>query len=519
MFDFCPNCDEKLPSPNLNFCPYCGSSLKEQPDFTLSEEVTDKDEGVTSRAIYELGEKLEECVEKILFAKGYEVKRRVRCSGSSGVAHEIDVWARRGKIVKIVECKNWKHPVGKEVIQKLNDTIKDLGSRLNGIVASYAGFTEDARELAEHYGIELWGPEYLAREFFKVIIGRINEAGYGATIKVRNALQVRVNFLKASDVKLQNKDRIMVNGTLSYYPYYIVDYSYFAKFKDPTKQVHTFNDSGKIFIDGLNGIILNPSLSVLQRFRSSDEGKRNKKLVEELQRGSFIHYEIRSGEDYKIELFQPTISKRSVKKLAINYIVQKNTREIVYMPKGQETTFFPEMKVITYTPKISDINIKNITLVYVPEWEINYEVFNKIYVRKVLAFSGEILEDTLKYCPEHIGFLKKETIAICEVCGYALCGEHISQCAICGKWLCKDDGTFCEECRKIFCKEHTLLNCEICNQLLCNNCKLICPICKKTYGQKHVDVCYNCGRKVCSDCVIKTGLIRRKTLCKECQEN
>jgi len=529
MPNVCQNCGEKLPSPNPNFCPNCGASLKEQASLALPVEVIEKAEAETQTAIYELGEKLEECVEKILATKGYETERRVRLSGSSGVSHEIDVLARKGKIIRIVECKNWKHPVGKEVIQKLNDTLRDLGSKLNGIVASYVGFTEDARNLAEHYGVELWEPDYLMREFFAVSVGRAKEAKCGETIKVENALQMRFNFLRASEIKLQNKDKITAKGTLSYHPYYIVAYSYFAKFKDPTKKVHTFKDSGKIFIDGLNGAVLNPPplkdmQTVSQRLKGliskegREESRRNKKIIEELEMSILANYEVKSGEDYEVRLFQPVISKRSIAKSAIDYIVQKNTIDIKYTPKSHDEVF-PEVKVITYTPKIRDINIKSVTIVHVPKWEINYEAFNKTYAREVLAFSGTVLGDTLKYCPKHIGFLKKETIGICEVCGQALCSEHISQCPICGKWLCEDDGMSCEECKKIFCKEHTLLNCEICGKPLCNDCKLICPICGKTYGQKHTRACDNCGRKVCSDCATSTGLIRKKTLCKECQEN
>jgi hypothetical protein len=463
MPNFCPNCGEKLPSPNLNFCPNCGASLREQASLALPIEVTEKVEEETRAAIYELGEKLEECVEKILVAKGYEIERRVRLSGLSGVSHEIDVLARKGKIVRIVECKNWKHSVGKEVVQKLNDTLRDLGSKLNGIVASYAGFTEDARDLAEHYGIELWEPDYLMREFFVVSVGRANEAKCGETIKVESALQIRFNFLRVSEINLQNKDKIIVRGTLSYHPYYIVTYSYFAKFKDPTKKVHTFKDSGKIFIDGLNGEVLNPLplkdiQAVSQRLKSilskegREENRRNKKLIEEIEAGVLADYEVKSGEDYEVRLFQPAISKRSIAKSAMDYIVEKNTTDIKYIPKSKKDELFPEVKVIKYTPKIRDINIKSITLAYVPKWEINYEAFNKAYAREVLAFSGTVLEDTLKYCPKHIGFLKKETIAICEVCGQTLCTEHISQCPICGRWLCEDDGVFCEGCKKISAK-------------------------------------------------------------------
>jgi len=527
MYRFCPNCGEELPSPNPNFCPYCGAPLNEPKKVRFVTQKEDDTEKEVQRAIYELGVKLEECVAKILAAKGYKTQQRVRLDGSSGVSHEIDVLARRGNIVKAVECKNWKTPVGKEVIQKLHDTLKDLGSKWNGVIASFAGFTEDAENLAKHYGIELWDPDYLKEEFWVISVGRAVEASFGETIKVENAFPIKVNFSEAAEIRLKNKDKIMMNGTLSYHPYYIVSYSYHAVFKDPTKKVHRFRDSGKVFIDALDGSVLNPTplktlASVTQVLkgviskRAREESKRAKKLIEEMEIGTPKNYKVRPEEDYGVRVLQPSISKRSLAKSAINYIVQKNTERIVYTPKSRKSEFLPETKSITYVPKTRDVNIKSIRLVYIPKWEINYEAFSKTYTKEVLAFSGTVLEDTLQYCPRHIGLLKKENVAICEVCGQALCKEHVFQCPVCGKWLCEDDGVSCEDCKRIYCPDH-ILKCEICGQPLCSGCKQICPICGKTVGKKHMRTCDNCGVSACTDCTTTTGIIRRKTLCKNCQ--
>ena len=287
-----------------------------------------------------------------------------------------------------------------------------------------------------------------------------------------------------------------------------------------------------MLIDALDGGVLNPPpvkdlVGVAKKLKSilskqeREESKRTKKLTEEIESGlkGLSNYDVKVGESYKVMKFPASISKRSYIKSAIDYIIQKNTEEIEYTPKSQEDEFFPETKTITYVPKVKDINIKSVVLVYVPKWEISYEAFSRTYAREVLAFSGTILEDNLRYCPKHLGFLKKETIAVCEVCGRALCSSHVFQCPICGKWLCEDDGTFCEDCKRIYCKEHTLLKCEICGQPLCNDCKLTCPICGKTYSHKHARTCDNCGKTVCEECATTTGLIRRKTLCRECQKS
>ncbi|MGQ9744083.1 MAG: restriction endonuclease [Candidatus Bathycorpusculaceae bacterium] len=538
MPNFCPNCGQKLLVPNPNFCPNCGFDLRGQENL-VSSILMEKEEEVAEeaiekrawRAIYELGEKLEECIEAILAARGFKTQRRVRLRGSSGASHEIDVLAHRGSIAIAVECKNWKEPVGKKIVEEHYARLKDLNPKWDGVIASFVGFTEDARNFAEYYGIKLWEPDYLKEEFFKVFVGRVEEAKFEKPIKVENALPLKNNFLDVSETKLRNEDKIMRSGTLSFHPYYVVSYSYYAKFKDPTKEVHKFKDEGKVFIDALDGTVLNSPpvkdiVGVARKLKSviskqeREESRRTKKLIEEIGSGlkALSNYDVKMGESYRVIKFPPSISKRSYIKSAIDYIIQKNTEEIRYTPKSQKDEFLPETKTVTYVPKVRNINIKSVTLVYVPKWEINYEAFSKTYAREVLAFSGTILEDSLRHCPKHIGFMKKETVAVCEVCGQALCDAHVFQCPICGKWLCEDDGKICEDCKRIYCIEHPLIKCEVCGRPLCNDCKLTCPICGKTYGHKHARTCDNCGKTVCENCATSIGFIRRRTLCKECQK-
>lgn len=526
MFNYCPSCGAKLQVPNPKFCPNCGVNLRVEKEHQTFISI-DADEGVQS-AIYELGKKLEECVAKILEAKGYEIKMREKIKGVSGVPHEIDIVAKKGNVVKAVECKNWKAPVGKEDIQKFHDTLRDLGKNWNGIFVSFAGFTEDAENLAEYYGIDKWDSDFLKEEFWAISVGRAEYATVEKSLTVKNALPLRIDFLKAAELELKNKEKVTTYGMLSYHPYFVISYSYRAKVKDPTKKTHTFTDEGKVFIDGLDGTVLNPPPSkdiqtisrMLKTVLSKDvreESRRSKMLIQELQNSAMVkEYDIKAGENYKVRILQPSVSHRSINKSALEYIVQKNTKTIIYTPKKSEDEFLLGTKAIKYVPKSKNINIRGRTLVFIPRWDITFEVFNRTYSREVLSYSGTVLEDTIKCCPKHIGFLKKDSVAVCEVCGQALCAAHVFQCPICGKWLCEEDGVLCANCKQIYCKEHQLLKCEICGLPLCSNCKLICPICKKTYCQKHIQTCSNCGKNVCPDCATSVGIFKKKTLCKEC---
>jgi len=476
----------------------------------------------TKTSIHELGTKLEECVETILVGMGFQTERRKKIKGkSSGVLHEIDVIARKGDICWAVECKNLKSRVGKEPMQKFHSTLQDLGPKWNGIFISYNGFTQPAEEYAEHFNIKRWDPERLKEEWFAVSIGRAEYATLGKKKTVKNALPLNFNFSQATKLSLRNKDRIMASGMLSYTPYYAIDYSYHARFKDPTKQSYTFKDSGKVLVNALDCSVLNPStkrsstvtraLKLVISKEARQVAKRTTKLIQELLEGvSDKEYDVEGGEKYTVRILEPVINPRAARKEAIDFVTTENTETIRYRTQDGH------LKTVTHSPKRKNINIKSVTLVNVPRWDMTFDVFNKTYSREMLACSGTVLEDSIQYCPKHAGLFKKETIAACEICGQALCEKHAFQCPTCGKWLCEKDGTFCASCGRIFCHDHISLFCGVCSKPLCSDCKLTCPSCGKIFGQKHVVSCSQCGKEVCSDCTITVGRIRRKHICKEC---
>jgi hypothetical protein len=267
--NFCPDCGTKLATPNPNFCPNCGK--------VLGQKKVDKQKSSPPQAcapsVHELGTKLEKCVEEILIGMGFQTEWRQRIRGTSGVLHEIDVVAKKGKTFWAVECKNWKCPVGKELIGGFHSKLQDLGSNWNGIFVSYQGFTEPAEEYAEQFNIKRWDTDHLKEEWLAVSIGRAEYATIGKKITVKNALPLRVDFSQASKINLLNGNKTSASGLLSYTPYYSVDYSYHAAFKDPTREKHTFNDSGKVFVNALDCSVLNPPL------RSTSTLKRTLNLV------------------------------------------------------------------------------------------------------------------------------------------------------------------------------------------------------------------------------------------------
>ena len=519
---FCPNCGSKLQIPNPNFCSGCGLSLKKEAEI---EEEPKK----IGFSIQELGRMLEETVEKIYAAKGYKTERDKKIKGESGERHEIDIIAKKGSRICAIECKNYANPVGIEHVRNFHDKLMDISADWNGVFVSFSGFTEPAENYAEKCNIQRMDRDELAVKFLAISVGRAAYATQGSTITLENAMPLKVDFSEATKIDLKNKEKISLaeKPVLSYHPYFVVLYSYYTKFKDPTRNVHTFKDAGEVFVDGLDARVLNPpptkalgtmkrTLKLIASKKERKENQRNKKLFQELRnRTSIREYDITVKQDYRVQNVEPVVNKRSIIKAAVEYIREKNIITVKYTTKEQEEKIIVVHKTVRHVPKRSDINIKSITLVRVPKWHITFEAVNKIYSRERLAHSGTILEDTLKGCPKH-RVLKKGSIAVCEICGQALCEEHVFQCPICGKWLCEEHGAFCGNCGRLFCNEHIATTCVICGKPLCSDCKIICPICRQEYGKKHSVRCDECSREGCPNCAESRGLIRKKYICKDC---
>lgn len=90
--------------------------------------------------------------------KEIEVKNKQDIVGKTGVRHNIDVYYEfelNGITHKVIfECKNWDNKVTKEKVLALQAILEDIPNSV-GVMVSAKGFQSGAKQLAEHYGIEL----------------------------------------------------------------------------------------------------------------------------------------------------------------------------------------------------------------------------------------------------------------------------------------------------------------------------------------------------------------------------
>ena len=92
---------------------------------------------------------VQELVSNLIPFPGAEIRRNVRLPGvRQPGTYEIDVAAEfcigeKLHFLLIVECKNWRKPVGRDVIQKLAQT-RDAIAAHKAVVCSPLGFTKEA---------------------------------------------------------------------------------------------------------------------------------------------------------------------------------------------------------------------------------------------------------------------------------------------------------------------------------------------------------------------------------------
>ncbi|MEZ5382122.1 MAG: restriction endonuclease [Microthrixaceae bacterium] len=136
----------------------------------------------------ESGRQLEVRMAAFFAENGYETRLNAVLEGRSGGQHEVDVLADKADALTsfrvAVECKAWQQPIEKDVVSKLHYVVSDLGLN-KGIVVSTGGWRSGAQRTAADLGIELWGPDELARH-----LGEPAAANLGASIPAPGTKEV-----------------------------------------------------------------------------------------------------------------------------------------------------------------------------------------------------------------------------------------------------------------------------------------------------------------------------------------
>ncbi len=548
MSKFCHSCGTQIAHENVKFCPECGATLIQKVSVEKNEVIAqvqtnskienEDDDTVIEEnqglSYNELGKKLEAFTAEILIAEGWSVRSNVRDNLESGARAEFDVIAsktRNGRLLtRIVECKNYSSAVGRDKIDVFSKKIESYPVIKNPSKLFVAiNFSSDARKQADYENVTLWDGNDLREKIFSIKIGRYQ--GQIKEMTFKNALPLLIDYTSIIKLDLENSDKVSVNSAkLVWRPFYKIVYSLFVSKTDPKGHAHKVKDSGECIVDAQDGMVLNlpvpkENVSIFGlpdiKFKDSEEDL----FVTELKSVPEQNYHLQLSPDYQVIKLEPKITKHFARESALNSIIYKNTETFKYevnSRKRSDSVFdLPDTREFTIVPKKSDISIKETLLVFVPKWDIEFVSGDQIYRRETIGHKGTVISDSIKYCPKHkiignIITLKKNTIAVCEVDGKALCKDHVFKCPICNKWFCEEHSVECAICGTHYCPEH-IGKCADCGSPLCDACTKVCPICGETHCKKHWVKCEKCGTEVCSSCITsKSGMIFKKFTCKKC---
>lgn len=442
----CSDCGDELIE-GKKFCSGCGTKVEQiRPEITLDVESTtlnqesifNDDEDVEfEKPARELGNDLEDMVEQIMEIKGYETLTRQKMRGNSGQYNEIDILAKQDDDIIAVECKNYKEnkKIGISELRNFSAKLSDLDIS-KGLFVTTTDFSQDARGWASNNPqmaqIDLWNGDRLEEMFKKTILRRTGSK----TIKIHDCLDVSDTIENYSNLLLKNKNKIqIIKQELIFYPIYETEFTFKEQFRTPDKQNHHSFNSGKYFVDGISKKILSsfddagPSMS--------KDAEKNQIVHDMMNNDAYKLIEVQkiSGNEIITQL-NPTMSNQEIEFVVKKDIIQQNKRPVGYSVRvSREEVVQREFQ---YTPNSNFIKVQS-KVIFVPKLEIEFDSFGTIYRRSILPTSNITLLDEIAFCNNRKHLLgKKETFAVCEVCGVAKCEDHIII----------DDEDLC------FCKDH-----------------------------------------------------------------
>jgi Holliday junction resolvase-like predicted endonuclease len=452
---FCPKCGASIKVPDPKFCSECGADIgynidlpppppEDQepvqeppaPSQRTKPAVIEELESIRYKA-YDLGVRLEDTTASIFEKMGYSVEKRRRLPTRSGATAEIDLVLRRGNRTIAVECKNYdpSRSVGVSELRIFKDKLSDIGI-FSGVFVTNTYFSEDSQQLADSVGIELWDGDKYKEMFFSYSIGRIRNPN----LLHDPILPLYLDFTGASSLSYRNIHAIrLFSAVLFYHPYAIVNYRLHSERRDPTGKSHKVMDEGTYFVDTLDGDIINRERGMIENltgiFQKKEkrlESREDKMVSEDLGAIAPISVSVLQSDNYHVTIAEPEVSMENATRIVKSHVIEKNRKDVRYNVKVRGETVTRTLKIV---PRLNEVAIRGTRFVYVPKWNLEYEAGQLSFSRRILGSSARSLEDDLAKCRKCTLLMRRDTIAVCELCGIPLCDKHAYQE---GRWLCYD---------------------------------------------------------------------------------
>ncbi|MDA8001812.1 MAG: restriction endonuclease, partial [Alphaproteobacteria bacterium] len=356
----------------------------------------------------------------------------IKMRGKREQLNEIDIIAKRGKMVMAVECKNYAEPT-KVAIKEMRDFISkldDLGIR-EGLFVTSTGFSQDAAGWAmksPQARIRMWDGNDIARELKAVALGR----GVNTSLTINNCLKMQSVLENYAEVMLQNKAAVRVaEQTLTFHPYYIIQFSLHERFRSPDSRIHNMNERGTYHMDAITGGITYLRSGTAEVFGEDDNNKQIDIDIENIP--PLKSYKMSQTTRFRTDVPEPGKTESEVEFIIRDDVAERNWQKVGYEVRRRRGEM-DEFAEFQYVPSPGAIKM-NIKMVRVPILEIIFESKNAMYVRKVLPASYTLLVDDIAECRHRSG--SKPTFAVCDTCGVAKCRKDIFD-GDSGRYFCKE---------------------------------------------------------------------------------
>lgn len=291
-----------------------------------------------------LAKNLKLWLKKILKNDGWDTERRRRLLGRSGSKSEIDILAtrkRKGRCQQLaVECKNHLRSVSIKDLRDFSAKLEDLNIP-KGLFVTYSNFSSEVIKYGESKGIELWDHNEVRERLFSI------EAGRGTRPKeyrIPLGLPLNVSFDEAIALNLENSDCVdVLSSKLIWRPFYKLSYNLKATRRYPTKQLHTFTDSGDCIIDPFTGHLVDfINTKDISLKKLAKKMKLLKTTEEDLNVKEIKHFHpekniiVKQREEFDVHILDPKISPVQARRRALQEITERNTIEIEYDVKNEK---------------------------------------------------------------------------------------------------------------------------------------------------------------------------------------
>ncbi|MBI5146423.1 MAG: restriction endonuclease [Thaumarchaeota archaeon] len=307
-----------------------------------------------------------------------------------------------------------------------------------------------------------------------------------------------INFWNESPRYIMNNhDLVPSDSTLKLEPYLVINYRLHVQALHPGTGKINSNDVGSVIVDATQGAILSENDPVFKHLIKYYTNAETHVSVQE--------------KGFTIKKTESFVNQREVIRIVREQIAAQNEVRTHY------TTAKNEQRQKIVRPRADDVRIIGPYLIYVPVWDVKFNLGDKTYRRIYFGYDDDdVILDEMSKC--QIKSCENDTNSICLACHSTTCDNHNRPCLMCSNILCEMCAHVCVDCRKNFCNEHRPQTvCGICRSTLCQNCRsVLCIECKTMICSNHREKCIQCNDYVCiSHIISKKYALVAKNFCSQ----